>query len=65
MQLFPRGKEQNPMLYEGGERTASALYYFVTRRVPVAYTKLYKTEDIVPWIEKVGYTLLLGRATYL
>jgi protein disulfide-isomerase A6 len=53
------------MLYEGGERTASALYYFVTRRVPVAFTKLYKTEDIVPWIEKVGYTLLPGRATYL
>ncbi|KAJ7355671.1 thioredoxin-like protein [Mycena albidolilacea] len=64
IKLFPRGKEQNPMLYEGGERTASALYYFVTRRVPVAYTKLYKTEDIVPWIEKTvdqKRTLLLTK----
>lgn len=42
------------MLYEYGERTASALYYFATRRVPGAFKKLYKTEDIIPWVEEVG-----------
>ncbi|KAF7370921.1 Protein disulfide isomerase [Mycena sanguinolenta] len=57
IKLFPKGKEQNPMPYDS-ERTASALYYFASRRVPVAYTKLYKTEDIVPWIEEVGHIIL-------
>ncbi|KAJ7636158.1 thioredoxin-like protein [Mycena polygramma] len=64
IKVFPRGKALNPITYEGGERTASALYYFVTRRIPSAFTKLYKTEDIVPWIEKtvdVKRTLLLTK----
>ncbi|KAJ7281987.1 thioredoxin-like protein [Mycena rebaudengoi] len=51
VKLFPRGHEIPPMLYES-ERTASAMYYFATRRIPSSYTKLYKVEEIVPWIEK-------------
>ncbi|KAJ7156891.1 hypothetical protein C8R43DRAFT_997557 [Mycena crocata] len=64
IKLFPRGKEIPPMVYDSGERTASALYYFATRRVPVAFTKLFKTEDIVPWVEKTvekKRTLLLTK----
>ncbi|KAJ6485819.1 protein disulfide isomerase [Mycena sanguinolenta] len=64
IKLFPKGKEQSPMLYDSGERTASALYYFASRRIPVAYTKLFKTEEIVPWIEKTidqKRTLLLTK----
>ncbi|KAJ7272560.1 hypothetical protein B0H12DRAFT_1091017 [Mycena haematopus] len=64
IKVFPRGQEHNPIVYDGAERTASALYYFVTRRLPVAYSKLYKTEDIAPWIEKTidqKRTLLLTK----
>ncbi|KAJ6561210.1 thioredoxin-like protein [Mycena vulgaris] len=63
VKVFPRGKEQSPILYEG-ERSASAFYYFVTRRVPSALTKLYKVEDIMPWVEKTidkKRTLLLTK----
>jgi len=52
------------MLYESGERTASALYYFATRRVPGAFKKLYKTEEIIPWVEETidkKRTLLLSK----
>ncbi|KAF8196834.1 hypothetical protein K438DRAFT_1673052 [Mycena galopus ATCC 62051] len=52
IKVFPKGKEQNPMVYDKPERTASALYYFATRGVPVAYTNLYRTDELVPWIEK-------------
>jgi hypothetical protein len=52
------------MLYDSGERSASALYYFATRRVPGAMAKLYKTEDIIPWVENVGNVVgLLARLT--
>ncbi|KAJ7708692.1 thioredoxin-like protein, partial [Mycena rosella] len=64
VKLFPRGKEVPPVTYEGAERTASALYYFATRRIPAAYTKLYKTEDILPWVEETidkRRTLLLTK----
>jgi protein disulfide-isomerase A6 len=52
IKVFPKGKEQNPKVYDGPERTASAMYYFATRAVPVAYTHLYRTNELVPWIEK-------------
>ncbi|KAJ6624861.1 thioredoxin-like protein [Mycena sp. CBHHK59/15] len=64
IKLFPRGKEVPPMLYDSGERSASAFYYFATRRIPTAFTKLYHTEDIIPWIEKTvdkTRTLLLTK----
>ncbi|KAJ7089736.1 thioredoxin-like protein [Mycena belliarum] len=64
IKLFPRGNDQRPILYDGGERSASALYYFASRRVPGTMTKLYKTEDIIPWVEKTvdkKRTLLLTK----
>ncbi|KAJ7173600.1 hypothetical protein C8R46DRAFT_893146 [Mycena filopes] len=64
VKLFPRGGAVPPMVYDSGERTASAFYYYATRRVPASYTKLYKTEDLVPWIEKTvdqKRTLLLTK----
>ncbi|KAJ7876250.1 hypothetical protein B0H13DRAFT_2055442 [Mycena leptocephala] len=64
IKLFQRGNDIPPMTYEGGERTASALYYYATRRVPKSYAKLYKTEEIIPWIEEtvdVKRTLLLTK----
>ncbi|KAJ7460709.1 thioredoxin-like protein [Mycena latifolia] len=64
VKLFPRGNDQSPITYEGSERTASALYYFATRRIPGAMTKLYKTEDIKPWVEETidkKRTLLLTK----
>ncbi|KAJ6581135.1 thioredoxin-like protein [Mycena capillaripes] len=63
VKVFPRGKDLDPILYEG-ERTASAFYYFATRRIPSSFTKLYKTDDIIPWIEKTvdqKRTLLLTK----
>ncbi|KAF7356933.1 Protein disulfide isomerase [Mycena venus] len=64
IKVFPKGKELLPITYDGGERTASALYYFATRRIPASFTKLYKTEDIIPWVEKTidqKRTLLLTK----
>ncbi|KAJ7027918.1 hypothetical protein C8F04DRAFT_73426 [Mycena alexandri] len=52
IKVFPRGNQVPPMVYEGAERTASAFYYYATRRIPSSFTKLYRTEEIVPWIEK-------------
>ncbi|KAJ7065344.1 thioredoxin-like protein [Mycena amicta] len=63
VKMFPRGGQESPVLYEG-ERSASAFYYFVTRRIPPTFTKLYKTEDIIPWVEKTvdkKRTLLLTK----
>ncbi|KAF7309480.1 Protein disulfide isomerase [Mycena indigotica] len=63
VKMFPRGDKETPVTYEG-ERSASAFYYFVTRRIPPTFTKLYKTQDILPWIEKTKdekRTLLLTK----
>ncbi|KAF7317761.1 Protein disulfide isomerase [Mycena kentingensis (nom. inval.)] len=63
VKIFPKGGQEKPSTYEG-ERTASAFYYYVTRRIPPTFTKLYKTEDIIPWIEKTvdkKRTLLLTK----
>ncbi|KAG6917103.1 hypothetical protein DXG01_003923 [Tephrocybe rancida] len=51
-QLYPRGSQLGSMTYESGERTASALFYWASRRIPNAVEKLYKVEDIAPWVEK-------------
>jgi len=64
IKLFPRGQSLPPMLYDSGERSASALYYFATRRVPGTMAKLFKTEDIIPWVENTvekKRTLLLTK----
>ncbi|KAH9986658.1 hypothetical protein BJV74DRAFT_844210 [Russula compacta] len=65
VKLFPRGKEQAPILFEHSDRTASAFFYFATRRVPHKNTKLYSLEDIDPWVnDKIEQTrvLLLSKA---
>ncbi|KAJ7746738.1 hypothetical protein DFH07DRAFT_924219 [Mycena maculata] len=55
IKVFPRGNSVPPMTYDGKERTASAFYYYATRRLPVSFTKLYHPEEIMPWIEKVSH----------
>ncbi|KAH9968412.1 hypothetical protein BGW80DRAFT_1338369 [Lactifluus volemus] len=65
VKLFPRGKDQAPILFEHPERTASTFFYFATRRVPHKNKKLYQVEDIEPWVnEKMDRTrvLLLSKA---
>ncbi|KAF8880212.1 thioredoxin-like protein [Gymnopilus junonius] len=50
VKLFPRGLSQKPTLFEGGERSASALFYFATRGIPKAYTKIYQPDEIESWV---------------
>jgi protein disulfide-isomerase A6 len=50
VKLFPRGKEQAPILFEHPDRTASAFFYFAKRRVPHKNKKLYHLEEIEPWV---------------
>lgn len=42
------------MTYESGERTATAIFNWASRRVPNHVTKLSKVNDIQPWSEKVS-----------
>ncbi|PPQ95973.1 hypothetical protein CVT26_016189 [Gymnopilus dilepis] len=50
VKLFPRGLSQPPKLFDGAERSASALFYFATRGIPKSYEKIYQQEDIEPWL---------------
>ncbi|KAG6836696.1 hypothetical protein H0H93_004807 [Arthromyces matolae] len=52
VKLFPRGKQLGSMTYESGERTATALFNWASRRVPNTITKLSNLEDIQPWAQK-------------
>ncbi|RDB18494.1 Thioredoxin domain-containing protein C13F5.05, mitochondrial [Hypsizygus marmoreus] len=52
VKLFPRGNQLGSMTYDSGERTASGFFYWASRRIPNAVTKLYKVEEIKPWVEK-------------
>ncbi|KAH0583166.1 hypothetical protein H2248_011047 [Termitomyces sp. 'cryptogamus'] len=54
VKLFPRGNQLGSMTYESGERTASAFFYWASRRVPNSPTKLYEIKDIAPWVEKTS-----------
>ncbi|KAN0128743.1 thioredoxin protein disulfide isomerase [Lactarius tabidus] len=65
VKLFPRGKDQAPILFQHSERTASAFFYFATRRVPHKNKKLYHLEEIEPWVNnKIDQTrvMLLSKA---
>ncbi|KAH9066919.1 hypothetical protein EDB87DRAFT_1588962 [Lactarius vividus] len=65
VKLFPRGKEQKPILFEHSDRTASGFFYFATRRVPHKNKKLYRLEEYEPWVnDKIDQTrvLLLSKA---
>jgi len=65
VKLFPRGKEQAPILFEHPDRSASAFFYFATRRVPHKNKKLYTVEEIGPWVnDKIDQTrvMLLSNA---
>jgi protein disulfide-isomerase A6 len=55
IKLFPRGKSLPPMPYNE-ERSASALYYFATRRIPKHVDKLYYVEDIPKWVSDSSRT---------
>ncbi|KAI0058867.1 hypothetical protein BV25DRAFT_1809975 [Artomyces pyxidatus] len=60
VKLFPRGKTVAPVTFDAPDRTASAFYYWATRRVPNRNTKLYKFENIEPWVTKnIGKTRIL------
>jgi len=65
IKLFPRGREHAPILFEHSDRTASAFFYFATRRVPHKNKKLNAIEEIEPWTsERIDQTrvLLLSKA---
>ncbi|KAK0452711.1 uncharacterized protein EV420DRAFT_679894 [Desarmillaria tabescens] len=51
VKLFPRGNQIPPMTYGSGERTASALFYWASSRVPSPMKKLYNVEELQSWIE--------------
>ncbi|KAG5219345.1 Thioredoxin domain-containing protein [Salix suchowensis] len=55
VQGFPTVKRHSnePITYDAGERTASAFFYWTSRRIPNTVTKLYHVEDIPGWVEKV------------
>ncbi|KAF9454413.1 thioredoxin-like protein [Macrolepiota fuliginosa MF-IS2] len=61
VKLFPRGNKVAPMTYDSGDRTASALFNWASRRVPNHVTKLSKINEIQSWSEKTQdkTTLLL------
>ncbi|KAI9510011.1 hypothetical protein F5148DRAFT_1182614 [Russula earlei] len=60
VKLFPRGKEQTPILFEHPDRTASAFFYFATRRVPHKNLKLRTVTEIKPWVnDKIGQNRVL------
>ncbi|KAI0040474.1 thioredoxin-like protein, partial [Auriscalpium vulgare] len=52
VKLFPRGKYAPTVPYDSPERTASGFYYFATRRVPNRNQKLYRHEQIEPWVQQ-------------
>ncbi|KAK0215063.1 disulfide isomerase, partial [Armillaria fumosa] len=52
VKLFPRGSQIPPMTYDAAERTASAFFYWASRRVPSVVKKLYNVDELEPWIEK-------------
>ncbi|KAK7440405.1 hypothetical protein VKT23_017043 [Stygiomarasmius scandens] len=54
VKLFPRGKSLPPMTYDQPERSASAFFYWASRRIPNAVTKIYRVEEIQPWVEKTA-----------
>ncbi|KAF9483022.1 thioredoxin-like protein [Pholiota conissans] len=49
VKLFPRGDSLPPMLYDA-ERTSSNFFYFATRRIPKAVTKLYNVNEVPGWV---------------
>ena len=53
LKLFPRGSDMEPMLFDGGQRTATAFYYFAERNIPGHSKKIYYIEDIEPWAKEV------------
>jgi len=52
VKLFPRGKYVPPMTYDSGERTATAFFYWASRRVPNHINKLGQLPEIQPWVEE-------------
>jgi protein disulfide-isomerase A6 len=55
VKLFPRGKEQPPILFEHPDRSANAFFYFASRRVPHKNKKLHSVEEIQPWVNNVRF----------
>ncbi|KAK1222113.1 hypothetical protein PQX77_015037 [Marasmius sp. AFHP31] len=54
VKVFPRGKDQAPMTYQG-ERTAGAFVKYVSLRVPQANNKkLSSLDDIETWVDKTS-----------
>jgi len=52
LKVFPRGNQLPPMVYDSGERTASAIFKWASLRVPGHVEKLSKVEKIKSWAEK-------------
>ncbi|KAK0188384.1 hypothetical protein F5146DRAFT_932995 [Armillaria mellea] len=52
VKLFPKGNQIPPITYDAPERTASAFFYWASRRVPAVVKKLYNVDDLKPWIEQ-------------
>ncbi|KAJ8488391.1 hypothetical protein ONZ45_g13977 [Pleurotus djamor] len=52
IKLFPRGNTVPPMVYDGKERTASAFFYWASRRIPPVVHKIYYVEDIPKWVDE-------------
>ncbi|KAG6865658.1 hypothetical protein C0991_000577 [Blastosporella zonata] len=56
VKVYPRGNQLGSMTYESGERTASALFNWASRRIPNKIAKLSKVEEIPPWAKKESTT---------
>jgi len=52
LKVFPRGNEVAPMVYESGDRTASAIFKWVSLRVPNHVDKVANLKDIDAWASK-------------
>ncbi|KAF8716619.1 hypothetical protein AX14_006556 [Amanita brunnescens Koide BX004] len=52
LKVFPRGNEVAPMVYESGDRSASAIFKWVSLRVPNHIDKISNISDIETWAKK-------------
>jgi protein disulfide-isomerase A6 len=54
VKLFPRGQHVPPMTYDSGERTASAFFYWASRRVPNHIKKFKSVDEVPAWVEETA-----------
>ncbi|KAK2467684.1 hypothetical protein APHAL10511_000278 [Amanita phalloides] len=52
LKVFPKGNKVPPMVYESGDRSASAIFKWASLRVPNHVDKVSDVDEIKAWVEK-------------